>query len=738
NRKLDAVREHDLCPRLVLAISQHKADSDEIDETGQKIDGAFFHAHEAPTDGCPHWDIQLVPVEFKSSKEGSAKDPYLDTEQSGSADAEADTRKESREQITGYAERIFSIQHRHALFMLLVIGRKFRITRWDRAGTVVTTAIDYYEHPDALCEFLWRISHLSDERLGVDPTAVRLDKLDFRYIRMDLAALIRQENEAIHLERNLSPGELEGYHSFRYVREAFAATIASEDYPRFELQVVDAGVTRYFLVGRPVYTASGMAGRGTRGYIAHELATKRFFWLKDSWRVSYENVNPEGLILQQLRAADITNVPTVACHGDVRNQTANLSFRPDCPIREHQHYRVVEEEVCMSLENFKNGRQLVSITLDCLRTHKLASTLPGVQIFHRDITGGNILIYPKIITKKDNTRRLRWVGILSDWEVAKCVATGEERPRPRQPERTCTWQFVSVNLLSNALSRHRLQDELESLLHVLIYYSIRYLHSTLTDGQVASFIDEYFDCFSLLNGKISCGEKKSMIIRDKGELVFSKGYGLTRVLFGSPMDKLIATVLRWFKAHYAVLDYETWRARLPVQLPLPSPMTSDHTARTPPPFTLDKNVPEIEADAEKYEGEIDDDGLYSDDEFPQAPNPNRYTAEVLLKEKDPPTSEDVALAKLLVDHDAMIALFHHVWAAREEWKLAGDKAPDRVDKNYRSPYPIMPDIRAISSKPTLAPQQAAPESKKSEIKRPYPGDYSKAEKTRPRKKSKAR
>ena len=154
--------------------------------------------------------------------------------------------------------------------MVVVTGRKYRITRWDRAGTIVTISIDYYEHPDTLCEFLWRISHLSDERLGVDPTAVRLDKLDPRYLHMDLAALRRPENETVHRERNLSPGELQGSHSFRYIRDAFAETLASEEYPRYELKVVDSGTTRYFLVGKPVYTASGMAGRGTRGFIAYE------------------------------------------------------------------------------------------------------------------------------------------------------------------------------------------------------------------------------------------------------------------------------------------------------------------------------------------------------------------------------------------------------------------------------------------------------------------------------------
>ena len=54
-----------------------------------------------------------------------------------------------------------------------------------------------------------------------------------------------------------------------------------------------------------------------------------------------------------------------------------------------------------------------------------------LHMIHRDISGGNILIYPRIVN--DGRKRLLvWQGILGDWELAKDVRV----LRQTQPERT--------------------------------------------------------------------------------------------------------------------------------------------------------------------------------------------------------------------------------------------------------------------------------------------------------------
>ena len=58
--------------------------------------------------------------------------------------------------------------------MLLIMGRKVRILRWDRSGVATTEAVDYVSEWQWFCDILWRISVLAreaPEHLGRDPSA---------------------------------------------------------------------------------------------------------------------------------------------------------------------------------------------------------------------------------------------------------------------------------------------------------------------------------------------------------------------------------------------------------------------------------------------------------------------------------------------------------------------------------------------------------------------------------------
>ena len=194
-----------------------------------------------------------------------------------------------------------------ALFMLLIIGRRFRIMRWDRAGTIITKSTDYHEHPDLLCDFLWRMSHLPDDKLGIDTTAVRIRPTDILYDRMDLASVGPRRDDAIHKERFLGEETITESTTFRYVRDMFADSIEGK-WPRYSLRVRDGDHDRFFAVGRPVFVEKGMACRGVRGYVAWEHSAEgptRFVWLKDTWRASYDGMKREGDILRLLQKAEI-------------------------------------------------------------------------------------------------------------------------------------------------------------------------------------------------------------------------------------------------------------------------------------------------------------------------------------------------------------------------------------------------------------------------------------------------
>ncbi|OJT06768.1 hypothetical protein TRAPUB_2368, partial [Trametes pubescens] len=199
-----------------------------------KIDVAFFPPERTYSDGRPHWADQVIAVEFKSHK--TSLDPF-DDRVDGKVDADAISRKKVRGQIIHYAEQIFRYQHRTALYMLLIIGRRFRFLRWDRSGTIVTRAADYFEQPDLLCKMLWRMSQLNEEQLGYDPSAIRIDRTDPDYLRMNTIAL-PVETDADHMERKLDDDMLDDAPVYRYVRDMFRRSLHPE-WPRYRLEVKD-------------------------------------------------------------------------------------------------------------------------------------------------------------------------------------------------------------------------------------------------------------------------------------------------------------------------------------------------------------------------------------------------------------------------------------------------------------------------------------------------------------------
>ena len=471
-----------------------------MDEEPSTTRAAIFPPHDVPEGDLPLGVDQIVSLEFRSHRRGI--DPFDHNVVGGPQKA----RQRLFDGLSSVSELVFATQQRVFFFMLLFIGRSFRLLRWDRAGVTTTPSIDYFEHPETLYDILWRLSHLDDGALGLDPSATRLCSADVDFLRMDIAAL-PDPTDVSHSERQLEEKDIPHPFVFEYVRSTFRATLQS-DWPRYKLQVPDGHHTRDYLIGKPVFRASDMTGRGTRGYVALDCKTGRFVWLKDAWRASYAISETEGDMLSRLNDAGVENVPTLVCHGDVSNQVTvtgdiwerqhplpspsrrslspppsttfssssspgskkrkrdvvapgstssfhrpHATARSNCPLRQHRHYRIVVEEVCMPLKDFQYGRQLLLVVLDCLRgeftsclilspanvsflAHHQAATKPTTQLLHRDISGGNILIYPRV--RRDRNGRnpqMVWSGLLSDWELAKPIDTVEAASKATQEER---------------------------------------------------------------------------------------------------------------------------------------------------------------------------------------------------------------------------------------------------------------------------------------------------------------
>ncbi|KAI0660024.1 hypothetical protein C8Q70DRAFT_932949 [Cubamyces menziesii] len=350
---------------------------------------------------------------------------------------------------------------------------------------------------------------------------------------------------------------------FKFIRDKFRKSLVA-GWPRYKLRIGPEG--REFLVGKPDFPGSSMFGRGTRGYVALDVLTGELVWVKDSWRPFYVGVEPEGEYLRAM-TADPENrliVPTVITHGDVGGQctfastftapgededdaesesagieetgpahsdspvdppqTAGVKrrYEEDAPteapdategssittkpgLRHLIHYRIAVAEVCLKLENFQYGAQLLRLIEHCITTHRDAYEKFG--LLHRDISTGNILILPRIV-EKNGKKIVLWHGLLTDWELAKYVPKDNSLEHARQPERTGTWQFMSVAHVEHPKRPVVVADDLESFFHVVLYQAIRYLRHSYCD-RVTEFIISYFDTFQQnKNGGRMCSEPK--------------------------------------------------------------------------------------------------------------------------------------------------------------------------------------------------------------------------------------
>ncbi|TBU26673.1 hypothetical protein BD311DRAFT_698081 [Dichomitus squalens] len=353
-------KDHRLCPGHVLNLSEDK--SEETDEKRYKIDGSFISDADKDSivPNVQNWALQRLSVEFKRG--GTSLDAF-DDHPGKTLENEADSRRLVRGQLMSYAERVFTYQHRTALFMIFVNGLEFRIIRWDRSGCIVTEALKYVETAEdtkRLLQFLYAFSKTSPEQQGVDTTAVPLSKDSCGWKRMN-ALSFAHSNDVKELERKITaipsdflgpaddPGKSPLFEHgllhddptatcnhqidhpldperpdirpvFEYVRTLFHESV-SKGWPRYKV-TIDG---RVYLIGKPITDPSGLIGRGTRGYVAVEWETQRFVFLKDAWRPYYADLEYEGDMLQKLNTAKVSCVPTLVCHGRVEGQETEAS-----------------------------------------------------------------------------------------------------------------------------------------------------------------------------------------------------------------------------------------------------------------------------------------------------------------------------------------------------------------------------------------------------------------------------
>ncbi|KDQ59814.1 hypothetical protein JAAARDRAFT_153902, partial [Jaapia argillacea MUCL 33604] len=249
-----------------------------------------------------------------------------------------------------------------------------------------------------------------------------------------------------------------------------------------------------FIVGRPHFRNDDVVGRATRGYVALNVETMEFVWLKDVWRI--RDLHKEGDVIYEMNEAQVPNVPTLVCHGDVEDQRTLTDKLLENKVQDRRmkgyiHYRLVVREVARPLWEFENGQELVQILGGCLLAHHAA--YERLSILHRDVSDGNILIVfgphrdgePGAVGRR---------GMLTNWAVCKKVLKHKDWMgvvRGHEQARTGTWEFISASLLGHPTKSPTWQDDLESFFRVLLFFAVRFLRNDCPD--VANFVRYFFN-----------------------------------------------------------------------------------------------------------------------------------------------------------------------------------------------------------------------------------------------------
>ncbi|KAI0740018.1 hypothetical protein C8Q76DRAFT_184099 [Earliella scabrosa] len=682
-----------IVPHYVMRLSPNHADTN--DPEGNKADAAIFEQGVELEDDRPNWPHQSLPAEFKL--EGTHHDPF-DDRLNHDTQSLADGRFKVFGQCAGYVNCVFRYQHRTAVFQLFVIGGSFRFLRWDRSAVFVTQKIDYLTDTRTLVDMILGFLILDAESQGVDPTATLLAKGSPEYDLMDKVAESGSPDDTQPIPVIVPHAEGTEYEDSQdderspiildHVLDYFLKSLV--DWPRYRLALDDQN----FLVGKPIFESTGLVGRGTRGYVAWHVNSKSFVFLKDAWRPFYTTMEAEGDTVRRLNAAEVINVPTLVCHGNVGNQSTFASHyclyldeRTNAErkakahsvddkkekgkkrkaddldpsaigddqiqprLRHYAHYRICVKEICLPLKEFKSSKQLITVVRDCIDAHRLA--VEKCKTIHRDISSGNLLILPVLAPAPGTCGKfvVVWQGILIDWELSKPTPDADNGEVAREPERTGTFSYMSVATLSDPFHITRVADEVESFFNVIFHNALRYLPHNIRDT-VQTFIKEYFIDCARVGHVISCGTTKSQIIKS-GELRCAGD----KIIFQSkPLRVILEQLLQWFRALWEVRQYEqAKKEQAEKDAKARTASTPQAASSTQAIMQLTSSIDRAPADRKvvKFEQPVED-----------------IVAE--------PSAQTKELAKKLDNHDAVLDLF---WSATtdESWCTEWPRLEIKVD-----------------------------------------------------------
>ncbi|RDX49869.1 hypothetical protein OH76DRAFT_1438155 [Lentinus brumalis] len=446
-------------------------------------------------------------------------------------------------QHIAYVTEIFARQFRVFFFTVSMAGSLARLLRWDRSGCIVSEPFDVRERPDLLCEFLWRFAHASEAGRGhditVEPALAEDESLFEALITQETALQLGVTGQALRqaVKQHYEPGKVMAIH------------------------VLDQGATeesptvRRFLVSRPVVSPLSLSGRGTRGFWAVDVVSRRVVFVKDTWRTGHSE-GKEGDTLKHLVEVGVRNIPHVVAHGDVPTHIAPTVDVGDFQITKtdsyksapwqitvedtlshmsrRKHYRLVLGSVGYDIRFLRGTEELLHASYDVFTAIRDASEKDSRV--HRDVSTGNI-----ILVREHSGQKIR-KGVLIDWESSCGV---DDTGLATKAGRGGTWLFMSRELLYDHenLMKPSVKDDMESLLYVVLYCALHWLPHNYSKDKLTDLITAFFEHKERYDPGIMGG---------RGKIINAENRYFTRgVVFGSPAIK------EWLDT---VMDYMSPRA----------------------------------------------------------------------------------------------------------------------------------------------------------------------------------
>ena len=311
-------------------------------------------------------------------------------------------------QLTANMAKLFTHQHRLFAYRFYVQWKWAWLLRFDRSGVLISEPFDWTETTSLLHDFVWKVAHMTLEELGYDPTVQVASNSENDLLRSKLGDELKSLPTKVqqyvlnaflstaprrHEGTTLNAGDSTNLKTVAKVKSAvpldeiliYKLTVTSSNPPSDEalpdlppappapssttpsVSSASASVEREFLVGRPYFAMSSLFGRCTRGYIAFDLETKTFCFLKDSWRpLAPGRSHPEHLMYERLHNYKVPHIASLICGGDVGGSRAQVTTVQDYIPAEKKiiarvHYRIVIEEIGVPITEFQNFAELAVV-----------------------------------------------------------------------------------------------------------------------------------------------------------------------------------------------------------------------------------------------------------------------------------------------------------------------------------------------------------------------------------------